>query len=428
MFKLLHTVRTYCTTLGLVGAFFTSSHSLADVRVELSRGKGTSKSSVDWPVTHSWEWTTNEENVRTLASRLVLSLPQEGLEATAVPRTTRVKVDKSKLRLQMRGLFSRIELSGGPGPQTIDVRVRPLSGQIIDDNCEKNLVRLYPDDKNFPFYLGTSCGGERGKSVSLTLTFPREVELEQSTLFEAKGKGELWRHYEVGNIKAASGEIGRITFKYKQKSYYFSFESLRVESGKEKNEQASRIGIGLNFSQLSIKGDDINASDAKPGLSLHIPAYPIWQSLGLGLDFDTTLSAGEAGSNSVSYTQFQFFASYEVAFQRFKFSPRGYFIFTDSQNSATRVNFKQSQLAPGVYFAFRVYPQLDLEIDSFIASLGSKTVKSHFQIGLSLRWINPNERGLSWGGGLKAQSYLTDSSTGSQRDFSQTIAYGMLIF
>jgi hypothetical protein len=205
---------------------------------------------------NKWSWTVKEGNVRVLAIVASFKSPEflNYQKATSVSRLGRIALKGDQLLVGLQGFDEKVLLSGPKGDVTLQIEGKfEENSPIIDENCREAQLILRSLQRSVPFYVGTSCHKENDH-YNFSLSFPREAEFTSSTLFEAKGKGEPWRFYELGKIQVASGVIGKFTLVYLGKPYEFALESLISNPIKTKETVTkSKIAFGAGYSMLGLQ-------------------------------------------------------------------------------------------------------------------------------------------------------------------------------
>ncbi len=280
--------------------------------------------------------------------------------------------------------------------------------------------------KAVPFYIGTSCETKEGVQA-LMLSFPKEADIENATLFETKGKGELWRYYELGSARTGTKILGKFTFRFQGKEYDFQLESLNVEP-KDKNEEIQPITLmgGAGFSMLKISGPDIDISDSKPSLLLKVPHYPLWRGLGVALDLDFAIPISKS-DKAITFTQFAVYLNYQfVLGSTFIIRPKLGYVVTNDTSDTTQIGINASQLGVGSVFELFLGKGYVIALDVMSFGFGSKGVSSHYLADISL--LHKGAGTIGWGVGVRTQGFKTISELEIERSFGQNLIYGLVGF
>lgn len=373
-----------------------------------------------------WFWQTNKENVRTLKLKVTLESPKFSRyrKARGLRKSTFASLTGKTLVVQFNRLSEKILLKDRSW-LVLDISNRhKRKNPVVDENCKKFSLVLKSVEDKVPFYLGTSCEKVE-EGTAFALTFPREVRLTSSTLFETRGKGEPWHYYMLGKIDLASGVLGQFTFDYRGKSYDFSLESL-LSQAKEDDAQNIIFLTGVGYASLGISGSDINISDAKPSLILRVPHYPLKFNFGIVLDLDIALPLSE-GINAIKYTQFGVFGDYEIPLgSAITLRPKVGYQVSSQSNDTTSVALSANEIAFGLGSEILLGTHYFIGISFIMCGLTSEVIRSHYAIDLT--FTRKKKNSLGWGIGGRIQSYSAASELAIERKFSQYLFYASVAF
>jgi hypothetical protein len=389
----------------------------ADIAVfDVTGGK---KTPINTAATHRAEWIKNADGVRAYSSVIKMALPFDVAGISAETESVTLKSKGRTILYRTLNMVDRFNI----GEKTIEVQIKNPSKGVIDENCKAKLVKLELKS-SAPFFVATSCE-QVGDNLMLSLTIPAPVQIQKSSVFESKGKGESYRLYEIGNIKAASGAIAEFTFKLGDKIVNAQMVSLRKEQT-DKKPKAGRIGIGLGYFMLKVQSSAVNASDSKPGVIVKVSPYPLFAGLNIGLSLESALALTE-NVNSVTYSQYQFFLGYNlVNSSKLDLAPRVYYVVSNHQHDLSRLGLKHNNVGGGLFASYTMSDRLLLQFEGLMSSFGSQAVKSHMAFDLSVIRARKSTQGTSWGVGAKMQSYSAKGLT-TEPKFDQMIGYGIVI-
>ncbi len=413
-----------------ISACFLVLPALAKPSFEVFTLSGKRKEKISASPAFNWAWKKNAEKVRIVIQRVDFSNPafSNFKKVRTKGKPTRGKLSGDKLSLQFNGLSETIALESGSRRMKLAIKGDYSDGPtVIDDNCTKFNLVLKPDQSSTPFYVGTSC--VRGsKNIGITVSYPRGVSLEDSTLREIKGKGEQWKYYELGSIEQASETLTRFGFVYKKKKYNFDLVPLKAKTAEAPPRPVPDTifygGAGFGFSK--IEGSDISASDATPLLILRVPHYPIVGSLGVSLLGEFNLPIGSS-QTPIRYYQLGIFGSYEVKLGSFVIQPRVGYLISSEVDKVTGIGINSKHIGFGARFVLPLGTQFQVELEGLMASLGSANVNSHYAIELKL--MRKKTSSVGWGFGARLQNFnATSNNLSFVRDFSQTEFFGLISF
>lgn len=419
-------INRFCFLIGSALLSATANHAYADTSwpIEIRKVENGQPGEV-MSLKHKqhFVWVKTPEGARILKSNVLLEVPLdlEAQKPTAANENTKIKVKGNKMLVGAGAMAERISLGGS---QEIEIRLRAKKPTLMDENCEASGLRLQPTGAMAPFFLATTCPVVN-KDLSLHLTFPSDVDLTQSTLFEALGKGESWRVYDLKKINAASSELGRFDFTYKGKTYTYALVSLRAEAAIKKTPE-SDFAIGLGMTQLKLSATDASGSDSKPFLRAEILPHKLWQNFGAGGVIETAVGLA-AKANSMSYIQFAPYAFYNLGMTSgFALQPRLYYVISN-QSSGSGTGFQTNQVGVGLTAVANFGKRWTARFEFMMESIGSQVIKSHSLMNVSILQKSLTSS-LSWGGGAQMQSYTVLDTTSVSRKFDQMAFYAILAF
>ncbi len=377
-------------------------------------------------ISAKWKWVLLEEKVRSLILEVTFQASELSGFDRVVTKSKRLrpKLKGNELRVFMDGFTEKVLLAGNGGKLLLDFKaILDEQKQIQSDNCSSLTVR--PSVKRFPFYVGVSCT-ETNDITSLTLTFPHEVSLDNSSVFETKGKGEPWRQFELGNIKQAAGQIAKFTFMYAGRNYDFSVEAEAPQAAKTEDAPDRMTFAGAaGFAIVGISGSDLSASDGKPTIVLRVPHYPFIGGLGGGLSADIALPLSKS-INSMSFFQMDIFAAYEFVAGIFKIRPQvGYVIYAQTHDD-TQIGLNITDLGVGLGLDTDLGGNFHLLFRGMKCGLASSVYSGHYDLELMGYYKKKGSTGYGLGG--KIQSFQATSELGIDRKFNTMLFYALAAF
>jgi hypothetical protein len=360
---------------------------------------------LDYPAKHRWVWANNAPHPRVLKSLVEIEMPFDLTSTTPDTKLrSRVKVVGHRLFLAMKSLNEQVVFSNGHD-LTIRVHIRNPDADV-EDHCEESGLKIVPDHDAGPFYLGLSCLTTDGSS-KVTLTFPQDVELNQSNLFETAGKGEVWRVYDLKKLNTNSKEQGRFEFSLHGKNYAYSLVSQKVEVVKKQSEPIFSASLGA--AALKLKGETVSSSDTKPMARLQLLPQMVWSVFGGGANIDSTVGFSNS-QKTINFIQVSAYGYLRLRLSSgFEIHPRLYYVVAN-ESSGQDLGFQSNQIGAGVYAIARINPANQIRIEAMTDSLGSKIVKSQLLIDISyMHLMSQNRRG--WGFGGFMQNYKVGETT-----------------
>jgi hypothetical protein len=372
-----------------------------------------------------WVWVQNSEGARVLKSKIAFEAPVD-------PENEKPKAENANTRLGVKGRIVIVETDatedtihfGDPPALSIHLKTVPVKNNVIDENCKAVSLKFEVIGTPAPFFLGVTCT-TKNKDVNLHLTFPNDVELSQSSLFESLGKGENYRVYELKRIDAASSELGRFEFRFKGKSYTYALASIKGEAQATKVPEAD-FALGLGAGQLKLASTDANASDTKPIVRFQLLPHEFWGHLGGGANVETAVGFSNS-AKSISYIQLALYTYYRLKLSSsLEFHPRLYYVISN-QSSGSGVGYQTNQVGVGLYSMVRFSERSSVRLELMVESIGSQVIKTHDLIDLSY-FQRSAKSSSGWGFGVQSQTYGVVDAVGNKRKFDQMIGYGIYAF
>lgn len=400
----------------------------AELRIQVNRIENLQRIPFETENRLKWAWTLNKEKVRVLTPTISLRSQEFSNFSEVKTQNKNVKalLKGQQLLMQLGGLNEKILLKSPNKKMFLEIVGKFNEGSaVIDENCEAQKIVLRSVSKTVPFYIGTSCETKEG-TQALTLSFPKEADIGNATLFEIKGKGEPWRYYELGSARTGTKLLGKFNFRFQGKGYDFLLESLNVEKDKNQEIQPITLMGGAGFSMLKISGTDIDVSDSKPDLLLKVPHYPIWRGLGVALDLDFAIPLSK-GDKAITYTQFGVYFNYQfILGTTFIIRPKLGYVVTNHTNDTTQIGINANTLGVGTTLELAVGANYVIALDLMSFGFGSKGVSSHYLADISL--LHKSANSIGWGFGVRTQAFKTLSELGIERSFGQNLVYGLVGF
>jgi hypothetical protein len=374
----------------------------------------------------SWNWHTNDEGARVLSvrARLRSDYFSRFQEVKIHSEETTAALNQDSLTIEFFRTTEAIILQNASTKIPVVITLETDS-PVIDDTCKRSLLVLRSLTPPPDFPIGLGCKSSKNLAA-FTLSFPRDVELNSSTLFETKGKGEPWRYYELQATQRAPGEIGRVSFKKKDKEYEFALEILRAGI-ETTSAPASRVALiaGAGYGGFSISGPDIDVSDPKPTLSLRVPHLRVWKGLGFGLNLHIGIPLSSSPS-TIHSTQIDTDIAYEIPVGSIlKIRPfLGYAVFSQSHEE-TQIGVSANEILVGGAFDFSMADANHFSISAMRMGFGSSVIKSHY--GIDFTYARKHRGSWGWGIGLRVQHFTLANDLGVERVFGSPLLFAGVV-
>jgi hypothetical protein len=411
--------------------FVAPLHAVPNAVVQLT-SQGTS---VNWPIQARWGWKKNSDGAIVLFASAKISVPKGVKVAKSLSSTLRLSVNEETLHIQSGALKGRFELVLGDGVHAYELNISPPKPSLIVADCETFGLSFNIKLQNLPFFLGARCvliGDKYKGKAQLHLTIPEEADIDQSTLFEQKGKGESWRIYDLGRNDSGTAENGKIVLRYKDKSYdlILNWSTKFKEDSKIKPPFEKDFAFGLGYSMVKLQASAAGPSSSSSSqyfARLKLLPNLVWNKIGFGVDLDANFAIAQS-INAINTLQFAPYVFYRLLqTSRLILDPRLYFVMTSEQQSGSGSGFNTSQLGLGLMAALQVNKNWQTHADFVTESFGSKVIQSHYALDLGLNEIGRDRR-FRWGGGIVVQSFKVKDALGNSYAFGQNSLYGLMLF
>lgn len=383
-----------------------------------------------WIEKGKWGWTRNKDGARLLKAAVYLRVPDawrsrgefvaesESLEISGKGAVVLLKAGAIRSKLVFR------EKSGNEIP--LELAIKTSSADFYQEGCKQAEVAALAQGERPPFFLGVACTMD-GKKVRFHLTFPEEAGTGQSTLFESKGKGESWRIYDLGEITAARGEIGRVQLVYEDKTYQFIIASLKSKSSDKQNEDTKKskpFSISLGYASLTLSGSGVGSGGAIYG-GVRAEPDPTFSIFGIGAEVDTVSPMSEGTAYSlVNFAPFAF--ARVLGGPSFIWDIRAFFTYLSISQASTGIGVQSSQPGIGTSFLLRSgnmsYQLTYLSETAVYKKVVDESSKIH------LRMAYKGSGRFDYGGGAMSQAVKATSATGASYSYATTAGYFTLGF
>ena len=366
----------------------------------------------------SFGWSTNQDGAHILRWKVLADTDLDFASDPISTSTTKaeIKTKASRMQLTTESMGNDLKLKSGLKLRFILKLNEPL---IIDDDCKKADLTFQPNSKAAPFYIGISCVVIKDQ-VKFHLSFPVDVDLVQSSLFESLGKGENFRVYDLKKITAARGKMGDFKFSYLGRDFEYSLMSLKKAGAEDSKTTESRFMVGLGYGVMSLSSIINNYKAAKPYVGIALRPRKILGNLAMGVGFENAIGSTDAAyPGSMSYFQVSGFATYILSLSSWaELQPRMYYV-VSNQNTGSGVGYQTSQFGAGLWSQLQISQRFYLHLEGMTEAISSPVISAHYfaEVGLFYR-----DLGLSsgWGIAVQSQNYTVTDSLENTRRFDQT--------
>ncbi len=368
--------------------------------------------------TGSYKWTKNVEGVRVIEWQILALANQEFPDVKAeTPESADVKVKANQMLVNSQYVKTNLISSN----RKFSFTVVPLKNSVIEENCSSSFIGLQPvkEDVLVPFFVGISCE-TKNQEVNLHLSFPKDVDLANSNLFEKIGKGENYKIYELKKINAAKGDLGNFEFLYGNQRYRYNLKSLKSESVDQINRD-SRFFVSGGIISSTLKTGNKTYKDSKPIVGITLLPQNVFNQIFANASAETTIG-NISNEKSISYYQLQGQLVYQIKLgSLLTLGPVLDYIIS-GQKSGTGVDYQTNQLATGINLVFQVGRRFSVQLDYLTEKLGSGVLKAHSLIRGQIFYRDQFSQA-GWGLGFHNQTYNVMDVNFNERQFDQIGIY-----
>lgn len=383
-------------------------------------------------VESQWGWIANIGGRKVLGWQVKVISPAFKKYKAAVAKSpgTLANLKDDVLELKYFQMTESVQLLGTESA-ALNLELRSLLDQMgppLSEGCSSERIFLNPvpgnNSKLIP--LGMSCVAE-GEEVFFTVSFPADVELENSTIYEVEGKGEPWRTYKLLKRSSEKASLGTLVFSFQKKKYSFQIEYLPLENSLKKDKKNYRNFLGaVGLGNFKTQGTASDATDSKIVFTAKLPFYPVLGDFGVGALIDWSLPTQKKDA-SISYSQLEAYALRELSsLTNLKLRPKLGYVRLNFENDATGAGVSGGQLGLGLGAELQFEKSWAIFLDIMTVKLLSKSLTAHWAIDLAL--VQKSEGGFGYGGGLRYQTLKGASSSNYSLDLSQIVFQGIVLF
>lgn len=375
-------------------------------------------------------WEKVAEGVEAIKGKMAFTLPEsiKIQSASSASSSADIKFKGQRVLLVTADLNTVIDIEQAGGPTVkILVKIKSTDWPLWVTGCEELGLKFKSSKSPLPFFVGVRCLNDKSSGLTkLQMSFPEELQLENSNLVESAGKGESWRSYDLGNLDAAQGLIARFKVRFQKQSYALGLASTKIQAPLKKPVE-SKFALGIGYDMMKFDSPLATVSDANPLFLAKALPYKLFWILGAGIDLAATLNTKQS-ENSISYFQVSPYAQLRLfTTDAFTLDPRVYYSLTKQGHAFSSASFQVNQAGVGLKIGFQVTDGLLGQFEYRTDSIGSEVIKSHYLVDLGLRQKSLPEK-LAWGGGVQMQSITVISSPAVEYQFSNMAVYGLVIF
>lgn len=315
---------------------------------------------------------------------------------------------------------------------------KPLQKKVLRTNCGKKEPRFVVEGSaNEEFLLATHCRLEN-KNLYITVSTMSDVQWQSSSLFEAAGKGERWRYYQVPATSAKGGAIAELKFKVNETEKTFKLVMPKDEDGTKKDQikkeqevlsKKVRNELRMGLMGLGFSADSVSSTDSKISLGYTFLSSKYFENYRFGGSFDTSLEVGKK-VDGLSFMESLIYAGYVHPYnEQTELSAYLGFQYADFQQQSSATRLQNAQIGLFLTATYLLDASNRVGLTLYKTSFSSKTVKNNLAIELEYKFkLEDYLKGMWVGASYKAQSFDASNEAGASRQFSENIMGVSLVF
>jgi hypothetical protein len=284
---------------------------------------------------------------------------------------------------------------------TIKATKKPPAGTLLAFSCEKV-----------------------GDKIILTLSTLGTADINSSSVNELDGKGETWRAFDLGTVKAEAATVLELGLSKAGQDFGLKIVSKKIEDKKgatpppEDPRQKQQIRAGLAYSMATISITN-SYSDASPGIFVGFTSKPLFWGTKFDADFKQGFAAEDPKAISTSDLKIGLKKDIELGSKNFLFVPQALFVNSkySQQLSGLDINLVSYGAGLGLSYFFSNRDSFDLSYK--MISFGSNVVSSASTIQIKVNFVLFTSYNLILG--LEMQNLAGQSTSGNTIKVDQNV-------
>lgn len=380
-----------------------------------------------------WFWDQSPNNVKILKAKVKFKVP-EGVQPewiTTTSSSAQLEIQDGIVELTTSALLTQIDISPpNQKPTMIIAEINSHQWPQIIKGCS-NLNIKFDGLETISFFFASFCTLVNNQ-VQLQLSLPEEVEIINSNLYDIDGKGEVWKIYQLGDIKKAQGTIAHMSLKIGKSIFPINIQSTfkKKEENTKKIEQHFIVGLG--YTQLVNKSPDNEAKDSTPEFNFKINPMTILWRFGGGFDLFSSFPTHKSNQTITSLKVSPYGFLRLIRAKSFATDITLHYSVSSQTQTSTQFGFQLNQIGAGIKLLWQQNQKWHFQFEYVTEALNSQTIKSHkwFDLLIYQKKIesDPLKLNLGYGFGIKNQTILVFDTNNTLTDFKQMSAYGLILF
>lgn len=311
----------------------------------------------------------------------------------------------------------------------------PLQKSSLTNKCGKLapqfiLAQPNSEKKEIPFLLATNCRSEN-KNLWITVSTLPNVEWLESSIFEAAGKAERWRDYQVPAWPPNGGVIAKLKMKFAGQIYDLNYVAPKSGDIKKKEElvkQQQQLSkqfentLKISQTSLGLTADTASATDSKFSLGYEFLSPKLIDLFKFGGFFNSTLEIAKK-DEALSYIEMLVHGDYVYSFDdQIDVSVGLAYQYADFQQKSTAARMQNSQIGLILGSQYLINTENRLALNIYKTTFSSKTITGNLAVILDYKYKLGDATTSNYWLGLfyKMQSFDAVNDTGASRKFKET--------
>ncbi|MCC2679345.1 MAG: hypothetical protein K0R29_1921 [Pseudobdellovibrio sp.] len=258
--------------------------------------------------------------------------------------------------------------------------------------------------------------------IILSISTLGTAEINSSSLSEIDGKGETWRAFDLGILKAEAATVLELGLSKDGSEFDIKVLSKKIEDKKnaeapenEKDKQSLRAGMIYSMNQVAIAN---SYSDSSPGIFVGFTSKPLFWGTKFEADFKQAFPSDAPIAISVSDLKLGLKRDFGIT-DSFFISPRGSFVNAKYSQQVSNLDVNLVSYGGGLGFSYYFSNRESLDLIYQMISIGSDVVSSASNIQLKINFYIFNSYNFIVG--FETQNLVGKSSVGNAVKVDQNV-------
>jgi len=344
--------------------------------------------------------------------------------------STSLKTGSTAALLYLDSLKGSVSLKNSAGTQKeITFEYKPSAGDFGVQNSKCNEYNLNLRAAKKPpagVILAFHCEKVDNRII-LSVSTLGTADINSSSLSEIDGKGETWRAFDLGIVKAEAATVLEVGLSKDGNDFDIKVLSKKIEDKKnaevkedEKDKQSLRAGLAYTMNQIAIAN---TYSDSSPGIFVGFTSKPLFWGTKFEADFKQAFPSDAAVAISTSDLKLVLKRDFGLT-ESFYAGPRGLFVNSKYSQTASNLDFNLVSYGAGLGISYYFSNRESLDLIYQMMSLGSDVVSAASSIQVKVNIILFGSYNFILG--VEAQNLTGKSSVGNSVKVDQNaILIGM---